>query len=101
MAEFEFDYGKESKDIKFARRLEDPTLSFPVGCSFSDLSGNLGKQGIFHNVRTTLAYRRGRLKSLCKCCAIFSVCQSYSKRKVRRHSKQGRLGASDQKFGKR
>lgn len=37
MAEFEFDYGKESKDIKFARRLEDPTLSFPVGCSFSDL----------------------------------------------------------------
>lgn len=34
MAEFEFDYGKE---IKFARRLEDPTLSFPVGCSFTDL----------------------------------------------------------------
>lgn len=37
MAEFEFDYGKESKDIKFGRRLEDPTLSFPVGCSFTDL----------------------------------------------------------------
>ena len=36
-AEFEFDYGKESKDIKFGRRLEDPTLSFPVGCSFTDL----------------------------------------------------------------